>query len=407
MTTNSVLTPTLIADKMLDLLDNNLVFGNLVSREYQAEFSGSPKPGESITIRKPALYTVRTGKTASFQDSVEGSTTLTLSDQIGVDIKFSSRDMTLSIEKFADRYLKDPAIKLANAIEVQMATLYRSVPQWAGTPGQVINSFADFAKGPQMMDELAMGSDRVAVLSPADAWGLVGNLSGLYVSDVAKSALEKAKIPMLGGVDVYSTQVVINHTVGTYGGTSLTNGAAQETTYAASKTTGTQTLITDGWSSGATTLNAGDVFTIAGVYAVNPVTKSILTYLKQFTVVNTISDTTGNITLTMRPAAILTGAHQNVSATIGDNAAITIMGTSATAYPQNLMFNKDAFALVTVPMELPQGAVLKSRRTYKGISMRVIQGYDIINDDDMWRFDVLPGYACVDPRLAVRISGTA
>lgn len=409
MTTNAVLTPTIIADKMLDLLDNNLVFGNLVDRSYQAEFTGSPKPGESITIRKPAQYSVRTGKTASFQDSVEGSTTLTLSDQIGVDMKFSSRDMTLSIEKFAERYMVDPAIKLANAIEVQMASLYKKVPQWVGTPGEVVNSFADFAKGPLRMDQLAIPGNRVGVLSPDDAWGLVGSFSGLYISETAKNALEKAKLPPIGNVDVYSSQVVVNHTTGdtSSNGTVVTNGATQETTYAATKTTGLGSLITNGWTA-AKTVKAGDVFTIATVYDVNPVTKAVYPYLKQFTVAaDNTADGSGNMTISYSPAGILTGPYQNISATIGTSKALVFMGTAGTNYPQNLLFTKDAFALVTVPMELPQGAVKATRRSYKGISMRLVQGYDIVNDDDMWRFDIIPGYACVDPRLAVRLSGTA
>jgi len=166
-------------------------------------------------------------------------------------------------------------------------------------------------------------------------------------------------------------------------------------------------LITDGWSSGATTLNAGDVFTIADVYDVNPVTKATLSHLKQFTVVTTISDTSGDITLTMSPAAILTGAHQTVSATIADGAAVSQVGSEATGYGQNLMFTRDAFALVSVPLVSPPGAVDVARQSYKGTNVRVIPVYDGTNDISKWRLDVLYGVKTIDERQAVRVSGTA
>jgi hypothetical protein len=149
------------------------------------------------------------------------------------------------------------------------------------------------------------------------------------------------------------------------------------------------------------------VFTIAGVYAVNPVTKATLPFLKQFTVVTQISDTSGDITLTMSPAAILTGAHQTVSAAIGDGAAIAVAGTDSTGYRQNMMFCKNAFALVSVPLVAPPGAVDVSRQSYKGTNVRVIPVYDGTNDVSKWRLDVLYGVKTVDERLAVRVSGTA
>lgn len=408
MTTNATLTPDIIADKMLDFLDNDLVFGKLVSRDYEPEFSGTPKPGETIRIRRPSEYTVRTGKTADFQDSIEGSTTMTILPQIGVDLKFSSRELTLNIEKFAERHLMQPAIALANTIETSLAGLYTKVNNWAGTPGQLINSFTDFAVGPTLMDNLAMGKKRMGVLSPDDAWALQGAFSSLYINGVANDALTKAKLPPIGDVDVYRTQVVATHTVGAHGGTPLTRGASQQVTYSSVKTTMTQTLSTDGWTTNSV-LRAGDVFTIADVYDVNPITKVALPRLKQFTIVEnvTTNTTSSNETaITIYPAMILVGPHQNVSAANGNDKTITMVGTASANYRQNMLFTKEAFALVTVPMDLPTAAAKATRRNYKGISMRLTQGYDIVNDDEVWRFDILYGVAAVDPRQAIRLSGT-
>ena len=302
-------------------------------------------------------------------------------------------------------------IQLANQIDSDLMAEYKNIPSWVGTPGQTINSFADLSKGPERADEFANPLDgRCAVLSPADHWGMVGNLTGLYMERSSNSAYRKGSLGEVGGVDVLMSQNVPTHTVGANwatGSTPLTNGANQQVTYAASKDSNTQTLITDGWSSGATTLNAGDVFTIANVYAVNPVTKATLPFLKQFSVVTSISDSSGAITLTMTPAAILTGAHQTVSAAIADGAGLTEVGTEATGYRQNMVFCKNAFALVSVPLVSPPGATDVSRQSYKGTNVRVIPVYDGTNDVSKWRLDVLYGVKTIDNRLAHRISGTA
>jgi hypothetical protein len=238
---------------------------------------------------------------------------------------------------------------------------------------------------------------------------MIGNFTGLYISGVANDALQRAKLPPIAGVDCYSTQVLNNHTVGAFGGTPLVNGASQNVTYTSVRTVMTQTLNTDGWTASSALLE-GDVFTIAGVFDVNPITKATLPHLKQFVLranATTAASALTNTALTIYPAIISSGAYQNVSAAPADNAAITYLGTAGTAYPQNLLFTKNAFALVTIPMDIPDAAVKATRRTYKGISMRLTQGYDIVNDDEMWRFDILYGVAAPDPRQAVRLSGTA
>jgi hypothetical protein len=172
---------------------------------------------------------------------------------------------------------------------------------------------------------------------------------------------------------------------------------------------GTQTLITNGWGANATITN-GTVFTIAGVFALNPVTKAPLPFLQHFTVLSGgPADGTGNATLTITPAIIFTGppagAFDTVSAVPGATAAITVAGSASTSYRQNLMFHKNAFALAVVPMVKPAGAVDVARESYKGVSVRLIPYYNGTTDVSSYRLDVLFAVKTVDPRLAVRISG--
>ncbi len=408
---NSVLTPSVIAKEALMLLDNNLVLGKLVNRAYEDELANSVngyKKGGSVQIRKPAKYTFRSGAAAVPQASTEQSLTLTVGTQGGVDLQFTSADMTLKISEFSERFLKPAMITIANQVDRDIAALYKSVWNWVGAPGTTVANFAAFGRAPQRLTEMAVPEDRVGVLSPADKWGLLGGLTGAYVQDIARPAIERAKLPMVGGVDLYETQNVKTHTVGTKAGTPLVNGANQSTTYASSGATNSQSLVTDGWTASSAVLKQGDVFTLANVYAVNPVTKDVLPYLQQFVVnADATADGSGNATLNISPAIITSGAYQTVSAAPADNAPLTVLGTASTGYPQNLVFHRDAFALVMVPMEIPAAIPpgLAGRESYKGISVRLLPYYDGASDVDNWRLDVLYTVQAIYPDLACRLSG--
>ena len=235
------------------------------------------------------------------------------------------------------------------------------------------------------------------------------------MNSVAQSAYRKGSIGEIAGLETFRSQNITTHTVGVATGTPLVNGASQNVTYASSKSTNSQTLNTDGWTNSTTgILKAGDVITIAGVYAMNPVPgegttgKLQMPYLQEFTVLADADSgaTTGPAALTISPAIITSGPYQTVSAAPADGAAITVKtGTGGTGYPQNLVFHKNAFALVTCPLELPDGVEFKARETHKGLSVRVVKQYSIDNDEDIIRLDVLYGWKAIYPDLAARLAG--
>lgn len=408
---NSLLTPTVIAKRALMNLDNELVMGNLVYRDYESSF-GPTKIGDTVTIRRPVDFSVTDGATLDLQDITEGSLTLQVSNRKHVGFSFPDSDLTLTIDEFDKRYIKPASIQLANNVDAALMNLYQSVNNWAGTAGQTINSHSDFLKGVQRLDELAVPTnDRYAVLSPGDWHGLAGAFSALYINGVAGDALKNSKLPSIGGVDVYMAQNIKAHTVGAHGGTPLTRGASQGVAYSTVKTTMTQTFLTDGWTT-SSSLKAGDVFTIADVYDVNPVTKATLSHLKMFTIesnVTTNASSASATTLTIYPAIITTGPYQNVSADNGNDKTITYIGTAATNYAQNLVFQKNAFALAMVPiLQAPAGAgVMQATERYKGLSLQYSAQYDITNARMVYRFDILYGVKTIDGRLATRLSGTA
>ena len=408
---SSLLTPSIIAKEGLMHLENNLVAAKMAYRAYKSEF-GETKIGDTLTIRRPVKYNVRTGPVAQMQDATEGKVQIQINTQRGVDLRFPTKDLTLTIDRFAERYLKHPMIALANQVDLDILSMHKYVWNWVGTPGQTLSGYKSFIKGPQRLDEMAVPSPRAACLSPADFYGMASSFTGLYVPDVAKTALEKSKLPMVGNTDCYSSQNVINYTVGSYAGTPVISATASAngvtntgvTTYQASMNTNQTAILVDGLTAGST-LNQGDVFSMAGVTPSLPVTKQPLPYLSVRCGAAVTS--TGNAdAITIAPAIIISGQYQTVSAAPAQNAALTFMGTAGASYPQNLVFHENAFALCMVPMEFPEGASKKARQSYKGLSIRVICDYDILNDINMWRLDILYGVKPIYPDLATRISGS-
>ncbi len=413
---NNLLTMSVIAQEALVVLENQLVYASpdIVHRGYQEEFGKSLNgytPGSSITIKRPPRYVFRSGQVASDQDTVEGSVAMTLDNFGGVDLKFTQTDLTLNIKEFSERIIKPAMRPIVSAIDLSVAALYKDVYNWVGTPGNDIDSYADYLKVTTRLNQTGVPMDgRRGVLSPQDHAAMLGAMTALYIDDVAKTALQNAKLPGLGSTELYMSQNNRYHTVGTKAGTPLVNGASQSVTYDSVKTTYEQSLITDGWTNSSAILKQGDVFAIAGVYAVNRDSLETLNYLQQFVVKADISaNGSGQATLTISPPIIISGGQKTCSAAPADDAAITVLGTASTSYVQNMCFLKEAFALAFAPLERPPGAspdstVVTDDKT--GASIRMIPYYDGTNNVSRTRLDVLWSVKTINADLASRVSGS-
>lgn len=399
---NTLINPTVIAKEALLQFKNNLVMANLVHKEYKNEFV---KVGDTVNIRRPVDFTVTDGATASIQDVEEVNSSITVNQRKHVAWKFSSQDLTLTIEEYSERYIKPATRQLANNVDTYLHGLYNQVHNFVGTPGTAPDSFADVALAAARLDEMGVPDDgmRYAVYGPSSSYSIADSIKSTFVSGNNKTALEKGRIGELATFDTYKTQNIPNHIVGAHGGTPLVNGASQNDTYVASGGANQSSLVTDGWTASTTVLKAGDVINIAGVNAVNPVGKETLDFAQDFVVLSDVtSDGSGNATLTVSPAIISSGAQQTVSATPADNAAISVKGTASTGYRQNLCFHKNAFGLVTCPLEMPDSASFKARESDNGLSIRVIKDYDFTNDEESIRLDILYGAKLLNERMAVR-----
>jgi hypothetical protein len=412
---NRNLTADIIAAEALMQLDNNLVMANTVYRaedDFSKNVNGY-QVGDTINFRRPAQFEHREGRIAAPQDVVEGKQSLVVNQYWGVDFRFTTQELTQNIKDISKRVIKPAMVKLANKIDQDLMGLYASVPWWVGTPGQTINSYSDFLVGVQRLDDMGVPlDDRHAVLAPADYHGLIGTAAGLFMTDTATEAYRNRKLGMLADVHIEMAQNVPSHTVGSAATASAVADAAAgngvlSTIYDTVKDRDQlyMYLSTDGWD--ASTLKAGDVLQLGSINAVNPITKVAQSFAQQFVVLEDTVTAAGDTAIKISPPVIVDGAFQTVSGTpVDGSTAITKVGTGGTAYRQNMIFHRNAFALAMVPLEKPSGAVDVARKSYKGLSVRVVPYYDGATDVSNWRLDVLYGVKTLDNRLAVRVSGT-
>lgn len=384
---NTLLTPTAVTRESLRVLHQKLNFVGSIVRDYDSSYAKSgAKIGDSLKIRLPNQYTVRTGATLSAQDTTESSVTLQVATQKGVDLNFTSVDLTMSLDDFSKRII-DPAMSvLAANIEADALNMYKDVYQsiWNGGSAATYNKALD---GRVILNRsLAPFADRTALMDSVAMADVVKDTKTLFQDD--KSLSKQYKEGYMGraaGFDWSENTMMPAHTRGGSNGAYLINGASQ---------TGA-TLVVD---TGATAPSQGDVITIAGVYSVHPETKVSTGVLQQFVIGSGATTTSFPIS----PAIVTSGATQNVSGSPADNAAITFAGTASTAVQTSLLFQKEAFAFATADLVMPQGVDFAAREVMDGLSMRIVRAYDINNDKFPCRLDVLYGYKTLRAQLACR-----
>lgn len=412
---NAIITSSIITNETLRILHNESAFLGNINTEYADQFANKGmKAGSVVNVRQPVQYTIRDGATINIQDVNETTVPIVMEAEFGIDWAFSDYDLKLSIDEFSKRYLAPAAKRLAAELDLRIATrFYRGVANFSGTPGTPISTAQAVLDAAVLLDNAACPrtDGRMLALTPLSNAKLVGGMSGLFNDQATQGKqLKNGMMSTNLGVDFIMSQNLPTHTVGGLGGTPLVNGANQGLINSGSTdnpSAATTSLITDGWTAAvANRLKRGDVFTIAGVFAVNPETKVSTGVLRQFiATADAASDGAGNLTVAIYPAIIAGGAYQNVTARPADNAAITVLtGTASTAYGQNLMFHRDAFTLVTADMELPKGMDMADRAVEDGVSIRFVRGYDITNNRRICRFDLLAGYGLLRPEWAVRVT---
>jgi hypothetical protein len=390
---NTILSPTAVTRKALMILHQKLNFVGSIVRDYDDSFAKSgAKIGDSLKIRLPNEYTVRTGATLSAQDTTETSTTLTVSTQKGVDLNFTSTDLTLSLDDFSERILEPAMSVLAANIEYDAMSMYKDVYQsiWNGGAAATYNKVLD---GRVLLNRsLTPSNARTANLNSLDMADLVKDTKTLFQDDtsIAKQYRE-GFMGRAAGFDFVENTMWPAHTRGAADGAYVVNTST-------GITSGTATITV---ATGTGAMSKGDVFTIAGVYSVHPETKVSTGVLQQFAVAADYAGGAGSVSVT--PTPVTSGARQNITiVSAGAGKAVTFAGTASTAVGTSMLYQKGAFAFATADLVMPQGVDFSAREVLDGVSMRIVRQYDINNDKFPCRLDVLYGYKTLRAQLAAR-----
>ena len=419
MAQNNLLTISMITNEALRILQNQLVFTRAVSRQYDNKFAiEGAKIGTTINLRKPPRYVGRTGPALQIESSVETYVPLTLETQFGVDMAFTTQDLTMNISDFADRFIKPAVATIANKIDFDGLQQYANVFNMVGTPGQLTDGATTQAEATAAilaararLNQMAAPVDeqRHIVVDPTVEVGIVSGLTNLFnpqgtISEIfKKGALGDNTL----GFNFAMDQNVGNFTSGSFVvGTSTMAVASQaggtvqnnaQTAFTLSAT------ITNG-----RTLTAGTVFTIPGVFAVNPQNRQSTGSLANFVLTSPVTGTGSAQNISIFPTPVFSGQFQNVTSTSGAipsaNASV-ISGSDGASYPNAIAFHKDAFALGTADLLLPQGVDMAGRSSADGLSIRLVRQYDINSDQLPCRLDILYGWSTIYPELACRITG--
>jgi len=400
---NSILTIDMITRKSLEILENNLVLSRNVNRQYDDSFAvEGAKIGSTLRIRLPDRALVTDGAALQVQDDNEQYTTLTVSSQKHIGVNFTSAELTMQLDDFAERVLKPRVSQLASSVDADVATVFKSIYNSVGTPGTTPSTSLVLLQANQKLNEFATPMDqRYATVNPAANAGLVEGMKGLF--NPTGTISRQFKSGMMGEGILGLDEINMSQSISSY-----TTGVTPVAPIVASAVTAQgSTSLSISFTSGSPTFNVGDVFTIANVYAVNPQTRQSTGSLQQFVVTAPVAVSSGTTaTLTISPAIYTpTNALATVDSFPAASAALTFLGGSATAYPQNLIYHKDAISLATADLLLPQGVDMASRQVHNGISLRIVRQYDINNDRLPCRIDVLYGFGAIRPVTAVRMWG--
>lgn len=399
---NTLVTPTIISQQVLSHTRNNLSFSKNVDRQISREFK---KVGNSVDVRKPVKFIAKDGATRIGQDVEEATTSVTLDQRKHISWSFETVDLTLSVKDFDQRYSLPAGLELANVCDEVGCGQYIYVPQ-AVHDGTVPTTFLEFGATAQRLNEAGVPMDRRnLILNPEAELNAANMLKGTQTEALTPGAVRGMTTGVIAGQQLYMDQNIKSHVESTdWGASAQVDGANQDVTYAnASHTFGplSQTLSVKGLGSASGTLKAGDKFTLAGVNAINPKSRADLGYAQVFTVVEDVAYTSSTADVKIAPAIITSGAYQTVTAAPADSANITMEGD----YIANIGYQRGAFVLATAPLILPDGANFKARATYDNMSIRVLKSYDIDNDEDVIRMDILFGWKFVNWPFAVILKG--
>jgi hypothetical protein len=398
---NSILTIDMITRKALEILENNLVLTRNVNRQYDDSFAvEGAKIGSTLRIRLPDRALVTDGAALQVQDDNEQFTTLTVASQKHIGVNFTSAELTMQLDDFAERVLKPRISQLASSIDADVANAYKTIGNTVGTPGTTPSTSLVLLQAQQKLNEnAAVMSPRYATVNPAANAGLVEGMKGLFnptdtISKQFKNGMMGTGV--LGFDEINMSQSIKQHTTGSR----VATGNSVTTTVTSQGASSIALTIGSGL-----TVKAGDVFTVADCFAVNPQTRESTGSLFQFVALADATASGTAIVVSVAPIYTAANALATVDSFPVSGKAVVFVGAASSQYAQNLVYHKDAITFATADLLLPQGVDMAARAVHNGISLRVVRQYDINNDRMPCRIDVLYGFNTIRPQMGCRIWG--
>jgi hypothetical protein len=398
---NSILTIDMITRKALEILENNLVLTRNVNRQYDDSFAvEGAKIGSTLRIRLPDRALVTDGAALQVQDDNEQFTTLTVASQKHIGVNFTSAELTMQLDDFAERVLKPRISQLASSIDADVANAYKTIGNTVGTPGTTPSTSLVLLQAQQKLNEnAAVMSPRYATVNPAANAGLVEGMKGLFnptdtISKQFKNGMMGTGV--LGFDEINMSQSIKQHMTGSRvaTGNSVTTTVTSQGASSIALTIGSNL-----------TVKAGDVFTVADCFAVNPQTRESTGSLFQFVALADATASGTAIVVSVAPIYTAANALATVDSFPVSGKAVVFVGAASSQYAQNLVYHKDAITFATADLLLPQGVDMAARAVHNGISLRVVRQYDINNDRMPCRIDVLYGFNTIRPQMGCRIWG--
>jgi hypothetical protein len=398
---NSILTIDMITRKSLEILENNLVITRNVNRQYDDSFAvEGAKIGSTLRIRLPDRALVTDGAALQVQDDNEQFTTLTVASQKHIGVNFTSAELTMQLDDFAERVLKPRISQLASSIDADVANAYKTIGNTVGTPGTTPSTSLVLLQAQQKLNEnAAVMSPRYATVNPAANAGLVEGMKGLFnptdtISKQFKNGMMGTGV--LGFDEINMSQSIKQHTTGSR----VATGNSVTTTVTSQGASSIALTIGSGL-----TVKAGDVFTVADCFAVNPQTRESTGSLFQFVALADATASGTAIVVSVAPIYTAANALATVDSFPVSGKAVVFVGAASSQYAQNLVYHKDAITFATADLLLPQGVDMAARAVHNGISLRIVRQYDINNDRMPCRIDVLYGFNTIRPQMGCRIWG--
>lgn len=410
---NDILTPTMITREAARVLHQECNFIGNVNTQYDDRFAQTgAKIGTALNVRMPSKYNVRTGAPLSVDDHVERSTPLVVSSQWGVDVEFTTAELTMELDDFSKRFLVPAMSKLAAKLEGECLTIAknRTFNYVNATTDGLLNYRRFQQAGKNISNELGPRSERSAILSPDSVVEFNDAVKGLFQdSGAIAKQYKEGMMGRTGGFDVYENTLTPTHTTGTLAGTPVTDGAALGTSATSNTWVSESVLQIDGATDG-TTLLAGDIITVGNIYEAHDELKSNTGRLRRFVVQSdvTLSTAANDYAVTVKPGLMYGSGNAFQNCVLSgsadtDGLTVTLIGAVGSQFKNDLFFHKDAFLFGTADLEdVSQYGAWGSRAEQDGISIRIARQYDISTDKIPCRIDVLWGFAELYPELACR-----